>query len=122
MWAGLLASSCSADGIDDNNLIYVHSLEQMTAREAQLFKIISESTLKIENSAATFLHLSDDIATFASLPKEMALIQHLETLGIIQVMYMPERPQQENDPSWYGLKCGPTALGQTLYLACLASQ
>jgi hypothetical protein len=33
MWAGLLASSCSSDGKDQSNLVFINLLEQMTSAQ-----------------------------------------------------------------------------------------
>ncbi|MBV9865601.1 MAG: hypothetical protein JO316_09645 [Abitibacteriaceae bacterium] len=35
-WAGLLASSCSSDGKDDSNLIFIHLLSQLTVLQARI--------------------------------------------------------------------------------------
>jgi len=45
MWAGLLASSCTKDGKDDSNLIFINILSQMTAPEIRLFDHISRSLI-----------------------------------------------------------------------------
>jgi len=39
MWAGLLASSCTDEGKDDSNLVFVHILSQMTSLEARLLSM-----------------------------------------------------------------------------------
>lgn len=38
MWAGLLASSCTGDGDDDSNLIFVNLLSNMTKLQARILK------------------------------------------------------------------------------------
>ena len=47
MWAGLFASSCSKDGQEDENLIFVDLLKQLTVAEARILKYACESTRKI---------------------------------------------------------------------------
>jgi hypothetical protein len=47
MWAGLFASSCSKNGQEDENLIFIDLLKQLTVAEARILKYSSESTRKI---------------------------------------------------------------------------
>lgn len=46
MWAGLFATSFSVDGKDDENLMYVSILRQLTLAEAKLLKYMCESSKK----------------------------------------------------------------------------
>ena len=47
MWAGLFASSCTASGQEDENLIFVDLLKQLTVGEARILKYSCESARKI---------------------------------------------------------------------------
>ena len=47
LWAGLFASSCTTDGQDDENLIFVDILKQLTVLEARVLKYSCESSRKI---------------------------------------------------------------------------
>jgi hypothetical protein len=49
MWAGLLASSCTEDGRDDENLFYVNILRQMTGSQARLMNHACEHAEKHAN-------------------------------------------------------------------------
>lgn len=40
LWAGLLASSCTADGKDDGNLIFIHILSQLNSTQVALLENI----------------------------------------------------------------------------------
>jgi hypothetical protein len=42
MWAGLLASSCSATGTDESNLLFCGLLKQLTSAEARLLRRVFE--------------------------------------------------------------------------------
>jgi hypothetical protein len=46
MWAGLLASSCTNDGRDNSNLIFINLLENMTSGEAALLSYLIENAHK----------------------------------------------------------------------------
>jgi len=47
MWAGLFASSCTKDGQDDENLIFVDLLKQLTTVEAKILKYCCQKGRKI---------------------------------------------------------------------------
>jgi hypothetical protein len=46
MWAGLLASSCTKDGKDESNLIFINLLSQLTSSEVKILNYICESAEK----------------------------------------------------------------------------
>jgi len=45
-WGGLLASSCTEDGKDDSNLIFMNLLSQLTSGEAKMLKFAVEESEK----------------------------------------------------------------------------
>jgi hypothetical protein len=47
LWAGLFVSSCTADGQDDENLIFVDLLKQLTVVEAKILKHSCENARKV---------------------------------------------------------------------------
>ncbi|MFV5695924.1 Abi-alpha family protein [Flavobacterium sp. LB3P122] len=47
LWAGLFTSSCTEDGQDDENLIFVDLLKQLTVAQARILKFSCESSRKI---------------------------------------------------------------------------
>ena len=47
MWAGLFASSCTKDGQEDENLIFVNLLKQLTVAEARILKYSAERAKKV---------------------------------------------------------------------------
>ncbi len=47
LWAGLFISSCTKDGQDDENLIFVDLLKQLTVLEARILKYSCEGARKI---------------------------------------------------------------------------
>jgi hypothetical protein len=46
LWAGLLSSSCTNDGKDDSNLIFINLLSQITGSEAKILKYLCELSHK----------------------------------------------------------------------------
>lgn len=47
MWAGLFASSCTETGTDDENLIFIDLLKQLTTAQAQILKYGVENSRKV---------------------------------------------------------------------------
>jgi hypothetical protein len=91
MWAGLLSSSCSADGRDDSNLIFINLLSQLSSMQARILdysctkakKGLSETGLiiadwlVIDTPSLVTLAQCDDIHR---LDREL---DHLRTLGLL---------------------------------------
>lgn len=46
MWAGLFVSSCTKEGKDDNNLVFVNILRQLSSFEAKILKYACENSTK----------------------------------------------------------------------------
>lgn len=92
MWAGLFASSCTKDGQEDENLIFVDLLKQLTNAEARVLKYSSESARKIiyKNGLITGDHLTLDCKTLMEisgiheihrLDRELDHLRSLELIG-----------------------------------------
>ncbi len=60
MWAGLFVSSCTKDGQNDENLLFINLLKQLTLSQAQILKYACEKSLKLchSNGLITASHLS----------------------------------------------------------------
>jgi hypothetical protein len=92
MWAGLFASSCTKDGQEDENLIFVDLLKQLTVAEARILKYSSESSRKIiyKNGLIIGEHLTLDCKTLMDisgineihrLDRELDHLRSLELIG-----------------------------------------
>jgi hypothetical protein len=92
MWAGLLASSCTDDGKDESNLIFINMLAQLTSSQARMLnygcekvgKYVVESGLVTthEGVYVTREELEDisGIDDFHRLDREL---DHLRALGLL---------------------------------------
>lgn len=92
MWAGLFASSCTKEGQDDENLIFVDLLKQLTLCEARIIKYSCESSRKIlyENGLFVGDELKIDCKTLIEisgikeihrLDRELDHLRSLELIG-----------------------------------------
>jgi hypothetical protein len=90
MWAGLLASSCTNDGKDESNLIYIDILSRITPSEAYILNYIGEKCSK----DVDVLHFDITVHATHELVKEIPYLvnfdhltrelNHLESLGLIK--------------------------------------
>jgi hypothetical protein len=91
LWAGLLATACTADGTDESNLIFVNLLDQLTSAQVRILKAACTDTQKMV-SLAGWIFASPLVCTL-DLLREISGVQdanrldreldHLRTLGLI---------------------------------------
>jgi hypothetical protein len=92
MWAGLLASSCSPDGRDDSNWIFINLLGQLTEMQAHILKTACETAPKVIHPdgfiAAEALHRTAEELTAltgcADVQRIDRELDHLRALGLMQ--------------------------------------
>ena len=93
LWAGLFASSCTADGQEDENLIFVDLLKQLTVFEARVLKYSCENARKIlyKNGLLLGDHLEihceqliqlTNIKDVHRIDRELDHLRSLELIGI----------------------------------------
>jgi hypothetical protein len=92
MWAGLLASSCTTDGNDDSNWIFINLLGQLTAVRAGILKTACEAAPKTVQPngliGAEALHRTAEeliaLTGCADVQRIDRELDHLRVLGLIQ--------------------------------------
>lgn len=121
MWAGLLASSCTPDGKDESNLIFVNILAQLTAVQGNIIKHCCETAQKGVSKGGWihaeeyFLELPEleeivGINDFHRLDREL---DHLRALGIMEGGFMPDSKLARLTPSPLGLQMYVRCQGYT---------
>lgn len=121
MWAGLLASSCTKDGKDDSNLLFINILSQLTTSQVKILNyacmnstkgltkaggIMAAIPLRIELDE---LNKISGINDFHRLYREL---DHLRSLGLILVGFSPEHTLPD---------LAPTPLALHMYVRCQGS-
>ncbi len=124
MWAGLLASSCTPDGADDSNWIFINLLGQLTSTQAAILRFSCETSPKLlfptgligagqlRQSAAELFALTG-CSDIHRIDREL---DHLRTLGLIQFGFNSDFPVQPT------ADIQPTALALHLYVRVRGSQ
>ena len=122
MWAGLLASSCTPDGQDDSNLIFINLLSQLTKSQAKLLKFSCENSQKyVERvgliQVAPLMIKSNDLFNIMKI-KDIHVIDreldHLRSIGLIVGGIIPHRGGEAN--------ITPSPLALYMYVRCQGSE
>jgi Abortive infection alpha len=143
MWAGLLASSCTEDGDDESNLIFIHLLGQLTTSEAKVLNYICEQAAKVTNEigvvGAYTVELTKDriseITGVSDLNRMIRELDHLNALELIKGRFGSRAESEEDDyyrqfevdDDWIAIpdlkvaNVSPTHLGVSLYVRCQGS-
>ena len=118
MWAGLLASSCTEEGSDESNLIFINVLSQLTSVQATILNYACERTDKEVTKAGWIIAAGSltveldklveitGISDFHRLDRELDYMRALELIvgGF--------------DPYSTAANVTPTALGLQMYVRC----
>lgn len=120
MWAGLLSSACSEDGLDESNLIFVNLLSQISAAQARILEYACENAEKLEQPAGIVIatHLEVDTATLRRVSRISAIyvidrdLDHLRSLELIHGGFHEDADIADITPS---------ALALNLYTRCRGS-
>lgn len=140
MWAGLLASSCTKDGKDESNLIFINLLSQLTSSEV---KILNYGCVNAEKKMTihSLIYASKLLISFKNLQKISGVVgihrldrelDHLRSLGLV-LRGFPEIP--EDAPNIYlrpsdlasktlediEVDVTPSALALNMYVRCSGS-
>lgn len=121
MWAGLLASSCTKDGKDESNLMFMNLLAQLTTSQARMLSYGCEKSEKRLDSSGLIINPPGVYVTMAELVSIAGIddvnrldreLDHLRTLGLLEIgMYLEPRPPWTAD-------LAPTSLGLQMYVRC----
>ena len=103
-WAGLLASSCTPDGKDESNLLFINLLAQLTTNQVKLINHIGE-TATVFKSPGGWIH-ADELIIEANYLQEITGINdlhqldreldHLRSLELISEGFHPDSSSLAN--------------------------
>jgi len=112
MWSGLLASSCTINGSDDSNLIFIDTLSRLTLIEVRILEYACRECRKSVTQAGWLmaqdfrmsleqLEICSGTSDFHRLDREL---DHLRTLGLIKVGFDPFSTNADLTPSAFALQ------------------
>jgi len=126
MWAGLLASSCTVEGNDEENHLFVVLLRQLTGSQARVVNFACERADKTSTASGLiwcdgFYALVSDISSASGLADVHRLdreLDHLQSLNLIRGGFSPRAGQEMNQH----IALTPTALGLNFFVRCQGSR
>jgi hypothetical protein len=124
MWAGLLASSCTADAADDSNWIFINLLGQLTAMQARILKVACETAPKVLHpngliASEALYRTGNDLVALTGCTDVQRIdreLDHLRALGLIEFGF--DTAGRHKEPL---ADIRPTALGLHLYVRAQGS-
>lgn len=128
MWAGLLASSCTINGKDESNLIFINILAQMTTSEAKMMsygcehaekELTESSTIEVGMGAYVSVEQLKEITGVDDLSRLRRESDHMRTLGLIGTGVWEKEIEADGEKLAADLR--PTNLGLQMYVRCQGS-
>lgn len=124
MWGGLLASSCSAEGKDDSNTVFMALLSQLTSCQVRLLNYACENSVKYcsqggwplaHDVKATIPKLTEvsGVDDFHRLDRELDHLRSLNLIGSSELGGGGFGPHSPNEAD-----IAPTSLALHLYVRC----
>ncbi len=130
LWAGLLASSCTEEGNDDSNLIFVNLLSALTKLQARVLRYACENSGKVVHGGLilaepTFIIDFSELCEIAEDNDRQRLDRELDHLRSLQLL-QPESPEgwpgglSADDPEMANVT--PSSLALHMYVRCCGSR
>lgn len=112
LWAGLITSSCTEDGADESNLMFIDFLARMTSSEARIFDYACRNCTKTVTeagwiAAAIFLMEIPDLSQISGVSDFHRIdreLDHLCALGLIKRGFSPYSKIADVTPSALALQ------------------
>lgn len=128
MWAGLLASACTADGNDDSNFIFVDLLKKLSKLQASLLEYACKSSDKAGAiggpifAGPTFLTTNEFEENFGQFerPRVFLEVLQLRAIGLLTEAIPSSQPIETH--GGVGIDLTPTSLALHLYVRCQGSR
>ncbi|MGA8740128.1 MAG: PilZ domain-containing protein [Terracidiphilus sp.] len=122
-WAGLLATSCTADGQDKSNLVFVEMLDKLTPIHLRILYAACRKGAEVNSTAestskVTIYCTADELIEAAgthSLPRIQQTIGHLANFGLLAEN---NRPSYIHATEKTKTKTTPTSLGLAMFARC----
>jgi hypothetical protein len=121
MWAGLLASSCTVDGQDDSNLMFIDILSRLTLSQIRIIDYACK-TARVQKIGVGLIypdrlmctpHELKHLTQIDDLHRLDLELDHLRVLGLLTLIDSGFAPYQQNE---VGLTPSPLAL--QMYARC----
>ncbi len=122
LWAGLLVASCSADGCDESNLVFVNLLSQMATLQTRVLAAICEKAVTWSSgdwvvTTGNIFSTADELARMAGTHDLLKVHRSLAQLAEFGLLEKSIRASFVSEAE--GTTTNPTKLGLRMYSRCL---
>lgn len=126
IWAGLLASSCTEDGKDDSNLLFINLLSQLSAPQAKIINYFCEKTKKSADKygmvAGQYVYITFgklmEICELKDIQRLDREVDYLKTLGLLTHVMQQGGLEIPDDYREFTIGLLPSELAISLYVRC----
>ncbi|HEX3892964.1 MAG TPA: hypothetical protein VHW46_10365 [Terracidiphilus sp.] len=121
LWAGLLATSCTLEGQDESNLVYVNLLSRLAPLPTQILtmacaKAMQAMTESVPASPARLACSAEEIARITRSNNMLKIYKSIGELSELGLMEKNPRSISPEDPG--AAKAMPTQLGLAMFARC----
>lgn len=122
LWSGLLVASCTADGCDDSNLIFVKLLSQLATLQTRILAAVCEKAVTVSGrdwvvSSESIFSTGDDLAKMAGSHDLLKIHRSLAQLAEFGLLEKSTRASFVSETE--GTTTNPTSFGLRMYSRCL---
>ncbi len=121
LWAGLLASSCTLEGQDDSNLVYINLLSRLSPLPTQILTMACAKATQAltEKAAASPTLLASSATEIARITRSNNLLKIYKSIGELSELGLVEKNPRSVSPENPGAaRALPTQLGLEMFARC----
>lgn len=121
LWAGLLATSCTFEGRDESNLVYINLLSKLSPLPTQILTMACAKAMQsmVESAAASPAHLASSAEEIARITRSNNLMKVYKSIGELSELGLVEKNPRSASPANPGeAKAMPTQLGLEMFARC----
>jgi len=121
LWAGLLASSCTLEGQDDSNLVYINLLSRLSPLPTQILTMACAKATQAmtERVAASPTVVASSATEIAEITRSHNLLKIYKSIGELSELGLVEKNPRSVSPENPGAaRALPTQLGLEMFARC----
>lgn len=121
LWAGLLATSCTFEGGDESNLVYINLLSKLSPLPTQILTMACAKAMQsmVESAEASPAHLASSADEIAKITRSNNLLKVYKSIGELSELGLVEKNPRSASPANPGeAKAMPTQLGLEMFARC----
>ena len=121
LWAGLLATSCTFEGQDESNRVYINLLSKLSPLPTQILTVACAKAMQgmTESAAMTPARLACSAEEIARITRSNNLLKIYKSIGELSELGLVEKnPRSASPENPEAAKAVPTQLGLEMFARC----